>query len=203
MSAYSGPCKITAADAVIDSKVIRCDITVGASGLVIKNSYIYGSVLQEGGSPSFTVQDSFINGASPYACINCGVGYRNFTVLRTEIVGTNRGAYCESSCLIQDSWIHGTNLEPVPSNEAHASAVRVEQHTTLKHNTLSCDYTGPFPNSEIGCSADMSGYADFAPISIARRCHPPSPPPGTPSCALAHAGGTTGGTPTPPCPRAP
>ena len=164
MSAYSGPCKITAANTTIDSKVIRCDITVAASGLVIKNSYVHGSVLQEDGSPSFTVQDSLINGASPYACINCGVGNRNFTVLRTEIVGTNRGAYCEHSCLIQDSWIHGTNLEPVPSNQAHASAVRVEQHTTLKHNALSCDYTGPFPNDEIGCSADMSGYADFAPI---------------------------------------
>ena len=66
MSAYSGPCKIKAANATIDSKVIRCDITVGASGLVIKNSYVHGSVSQEGGSPSFTVLDSLINGASPY-----------------------------------------------------------------------------------------------------------------------------------------
>ncbi len=32
------------------------------------------------------------------------------------------------------------------------------------HNTLACDYTGPFNNNEIGCSADMSGYADFAAI---------------------------------------
>jgi hypothetical protein len=112
MSVYSGPCDITAANTVIDSQVIRCNITVGASGLVIKNSYIYGSVLQNGGSASFTVQDSLINGNNPWACINCGVGYRNFTVLRTEIVGTNRGAYCESTCTIQDSWIHGTNPSP-------------------------------------------------------------------------------------------
>jgi hypothetical protein len=164
MSAYAGPCTIAAADTLIDSKVIRCDITVRASGLVIRNSYVYGSVLQEGGSPSFRIEDSRIDGSGPWACLNCGVGYRSYTVLRSEIVGTNRGAYCESGCLIQDSWIHGTNLEPVASNVAHASAVRMEQNTNLKHNVLSCDYTGPFPNGEIGCSADLSGYPDFAPI---------------------------------------
>jgi hypothetical protein len=164
MSSYTGPCTVTAANTVIDSKVIRCDITVRAAGLLIKNSYVYGSVLQEGGSPSFRIEDSRIDGNNPWACINCGVGYRNYTVLRTEIVGTNRGAYCETGCLVQDSWIHGTNLEPVASNVAHASAVRMEQSTTLRHNVLSCDYTGPFPTDELGCSADLSGYADFAPI---------------------------------------
>jgi len=151
---------------VIDSQTINCDISVRASGLVIHNSVINGSVLQSDGvSAAFTISDSLIDGNNPWACINCGTGYRNFTILRTEILGTNRGAYCERSCLIQDSWIHGTNLEPVQSNQAHASAVRVEQGATLTHNTLACDYTGPFVNDEIGCSADISGYPDFAPIN--------------------------------------
>lgn len=163
---YTGPCKITAPNTVIDSKTINCDITVAGSGLIIRNSVVNGSVLQDdGASPSFTISDSLIDGRSPYACINCGTGYRNFTVLRTEIIGTNRGAYCERTCLIKDSWIHGTNLEPSATNEAHASAVRVEQGANLTHNTLACDYTGPFPNDEIGCSADISGYPDFAPIN--------------------------------------
>ena len=60
--------------------------------------------------------------------------------------------------------VHGTNLEPVASNRAHASAVRVEQYTHLDHNTLSCDFKGPYPNDELGCSADITGYPDFAPI---------------------------------------
>src|SRR5262245_51258905 len=45
MAAYSGPCNVTSANTVIESKVIRCNIVVGpgASGLVIRNSYIFGS----------------------------------------------------------------------------------------------------------------------------------------------------------------
>ncbi len=91
------------------------------------------------------------------------IGIDNFVVLRSEIVGGNGGIYCRLDCTIQDSWIHGTDLDP--DSEWHASAIRVEQHGTLIHNTLACDYAGPFNNPEIGCSADMTGYADFAPIT--------------------------------------
>ena len=42
--------------------------------------------------------------------------------------------------------------------------MREEQNTTVRHNSLWCSYTGPFVNSEIGCSADLTGYPDFAPI---------------------------------------
>jgi len=84
--------------------------------------------------------------------------------VRTEIINTNRAAYCQSSCLIQDSYFHGTNLWPDASNLAHASSVREEQNLTLRHNSLHCSYTGPFVNNEIGCSADLTGYPDFAPI---------------------------------------
>jgi len=187
MGTYSGSCTITAPNTTIDSKVINCSpllVGSGASGLVIKNSYVKGGVIQASGSASFTIQDSLIdNGVSypacsdsscpagKYACgdpnnatTECGVGYRNFTILRTEIINTNRAAYCESTCLIQDSYFHGTNLWPDASNAAHASSVRNEQYLTLRHNTLGCDFTGPFANPELGCSADMSGYPDFAPI---------------------------------------
>lgn len=165
LTSYTGPCTITADDTVIDGKTVTCDIEVQATRLVIRNSVIKGSVLQpEGATTSFTISDSVIDGNDPWGCVNCGVGYRNFTIQRTEIVGTNRGAFCQVTCLVEDSWIHDTNLEPVASNLAHASAVRVEQYATLRHNTLACDYPGPFPNDEIGCSADISGYPDFAPI---------------------------------------
>jgi hypothetical protein len=189
LSNYTGPCTITAANTVIDSKTVNCsplEVGSSASGLVIKNSRVNGGVIQEGGSATFTIQDSTIDNAvnypactapsscaaGKYACgdpnnatTQCGVGYRNFTILRTEILNTNRAAYCEKNCLIQDSYFHGTNLWPDHSNEAHASSVRVEQGVTLTHNSLACDYTGPFPNGELGCSADISGYPDFAPIN--------------------------------------
>jgi hypothetical protein len=187
MATYLGGCTITSANVVIDSKVVNCRTIVVAgsgAGFVLKNSYLNGGIVQSGGAAAFTVQDSFIdsgvqypacsNGSCPagkYACgdtsnatTDCGVTGSNFTILRTEIINSNRAAYCESSCLIQDSYFHGTNLWPDASNLAHASSVREEQNLTLRHNSLHCSYTGPFVNGEIGCSADLSGYPDFAPI---------------------------------------
>ena len=162
---YAGPCTISVANTIIDSKVVNCEINIRTTGVVIRNSEIHGSVGQSDGvSAAFRIEDSLIDGGDPYACIDCGVDGRNFTILRTEIRDTNRGAYCQHTCLIQDSWVHGTTLEPVASNRAHASGVRVEQHATLIHNTLACDFTGPFANSEMGCSADLTGYPDFAAI---------------------------------------
>lgn len=190
MAQYTGPCTINAANTVIDSKVVNCSpvlVGSGATGLIIKNSYVKGGVIQENGSASFTIQDSYIDNAvnypacsggscpaGKYACgdpnnatTDCGVGYKNFNIFRTEIVNTNRAAYCESTCTLENNYFHGTNLWPDVSNLAHASSVRNQQGLTLRHNSLGCDYQGPFPNDEIGCSADMSGYPDFAPIKNA------------------------------------
>jgi hypothetical protein len=188
MAAYSGPCEVTAANTTIDSQLVDCSpLIVGpdASGLLIKNSYVYGGVIQNSGAASFTIEDSMIDdavsypactapsscAAGEYACgdphnatAECGVGYQNFTITRTEIVNTNRAAYCETNCTIADNYFHGTNLWPDHTNMAHASSVREEQNTTITHNSLGCDYRGPFDNEEIGCSADLTGYPDFAPI---------------------------------------
>ena len=185
MATYTGSCTINAVNTVIDSKVVNCRaIDVRASGFVLKNSYLNGAIVQSSDADSYTVQDSFIDNAvsypacgdgscpaGKYACgdtgnatTDCGVGGSNFTILRTEIINTNRAAYCQFNCLIQDSYFHGTNLWPDASNLAHASSVREEQNLTLRHNSLHCSYTGPFVNHEIGCSADLTGYADFAPI---------------------------------------
>lgn len=167
-------------------------IAAGAQNVLIKNSYVLGGVIQqdENTTSSFTIQDSQIDNseaypacsdqnhdgqpdcpAGPYACgspvnqtTECGVGYSNYTILRSEIINSNRAAYCEYTCTIQDSYFHGTNLWPDSTNAAHASSVRNEQYLTLKHNAIGCDFKGPFANPELGCSADMSGYPDFAPI---------------------------------------
>ena len=104
-----------------------------------------------------------------------GLGFDNFVVLRTEVVGGQGGIDCRLNCTVQDSWVHGTDLDP--NSEWHASAIRVEQHSTLIHNSLACDWT-LITNNEIGCSADMTGYPDFAPITHntmewePRRCEP-------------------------------
>lgn len=188
MSAYTGGCTVNSPNVTIDSKIINCaPFTVGANaaGLIIKNSYLKGGVVQDSASASYTIQDSQLDNAvsrpactsgttcaaGKYACgdlnngtVDCGISGSNFTVLRTEVLHTNRGAYCQSTCTIQDSYFHGTNLWPDGSDMAHASGVREEQYLTFTHNSFGCDYNGPFTNNEIGCSADLTGYPDFAPI---------------------------------------
>lgn len=216
MATYTGSCTITTANFVIDSKVVNCrTIDVRANGFVLKNSYLNGGIVQGNGTPSFTVQDSLIDSsvsypacsdgscpAGKYACgdpnnqtTDCGVTGTNFTILRTEIIGSNRAAYCEAPgpCLIQDSYFHGTNLWPDKSNLAHASSVREEQNLTLRHNSLHCSYNGPWVNDEIGCSADLTGYPDFDPIknnTVDRNLFVASP--GSGFCMY---GGATGGKP--------
>lgn len=206
MSAYGGSCTLSAPNVTIDSKVINCSPLIVpnvATGLLIKNSYIHGGVVQPGGSdPSetaaFTIQDSYLDNAisypactggpyvgaqcpaGMYACgdpnngtTDCGTGYRNFNLYRNEFVHTNRSAYCASNCTIQDNYFHDVNYWPDSSNLAHGSSVRNEQNLTLTHNSLFCDFGRPghdsfdpaLINSDIGCSADMSGYPDFAPIT--------------------------------------
>jgi hypothetical protein len=161
LSNYSGPCTITTAGTVIDAKTVNCQLLIRANNVVIKRSHLKGGVSGlEADGASFTIQDSFLDNG---ICQNCSVDGWNFTIERTEITGSNRGAYCMHVCTVRDSWIHGTGLDP--NSEWHASAVRAEQYATLIHNVLACDYTGPFNNDEIGCSADMSGYPDFAPIT--------------------------------------
>lgn len=164
---YTGPCDITVDDTVIDSMLIdNCpdEINIDALNVTISNSHIVftsdgfggGINLPDDDTASLTLEDSWIDQAQ---CSDCGVDGWNFAIIRSEITGGNRGAYCSHNCLIQDSWIHGTNLDPLGG--AHASAARTEQFATIDHNSLSCDYVNPFPAEEAGCSANLTGYPDF------------------------------------------
>ena len=159
LTAYTGPCSITKNGTVIDAKLVKCDLSIQATGVVISRSRINGEINGgEGTGSSFTVEDSEVINPARAAC-QC-IGSDNFTVERTEIIGGNRGIYCRRHCTVADSYIHGSALLATQ----HASAVRVEQYSTIRHNTLDCDWTA-ITDSEIGCSADMTGYPDFAPIT--------------------------------------
>lgn len=159
LTGYTGPCTITTPGAVIDAKTVNCDLSIRADDVVIKRSRINGEINGgEGTGSSFTVQDSEVVNKARQSC-QC-IGSDNFTVLRTEIRGGNRGIYCRLHCVVADSWIHGSDLLLTQ----HASALRVEQYATVRHNTLACTWTGTLAN-DTGCSADMTGYPDFAPIT--------------------------------------
>ena len=164
LTAYTGPCTITTANTVIDSKTITCggNLDIRASGVVIRRSHFIGGVSYAGItvlSGSLTIEDSWIENR---VCRDCSVDAPGgtFTIRRTDISGSNRYVFCESTCRLEDNWLHDSGLST--NGDEHASAVRVQQNATLIHNSLHCSYTDP--QGERGCSADMSGYPDFAPI---------------------------------------
>jgi len=155
---YTGSCTITTANTVINAKLVNCSLGIRARGVVIKNSRIVGDV---GGSSdaSFRLEDSEVDASPNGPRQATGVGSDNFVVLRSEIKGGNRGVYCRRNCEVRDSWIHGTEI----TGDWHASAIRMEQGSTIIHNTLACDWLIPTPQDG-GCSANLTGYPDFAPI---------------------------------------
>jgi hypothetical protein len=91
-----------------------------------------------------------------------GVGADNFTVLRSEIIGGNRGIYCRRNCEVRDSWVHGTKV----TADWHASGIRASQGSRIIHNTIACD-TQPTPQDG-GCSADVTMYGDFEAVRDVR-----------------------------------
>jgi hypothetical protein len=150
------------ANTVIDSKTINCDIDVRTTGVVIRRSHVNGNVTgPEGPGTSFRVEDSFVDGSPNGPRADRSIGYDNFVVLRSEIVGGQGEVYCRRNCTVQDSWMHGQDL----ADGYHASAVRVEQGSTLIHNTIACDWMFANDATDTGCSADQTGYPDFAPIN--------------------------------------
>jgi hypothetical protein len=157
LAPYSGPCTIDVAGTVIDGKAIDCSLSIRAANVTIKNSRVRGSVSTQN-SGSFTIVDSEVHVGRVGSAGGTGLGSENFKAIRVEVTGGNRGAWC-NNCTIQDSWIHGQDVENV---YFHASGVRQDQGATLIHNTVVCD----IPDNSLGggCSASLTGYGDFAPV---------------------------------------
>ena len=161
LTAYTGPCTITAAGTVIDAKLVTCaTLDIRAANVTIRNSRLYRVDVTDADTPtaSFTITDSTVENAAREQCL-C-IGGHDFTVLRVEVVGGNRSVYCMLRCVVQDSWLHGQLLQ----GAQHGSGLREEQFTTARHNTLVCDFPTVDDTTGLGCSADLTGYPDFAPI---------------------------------------
>jgi hypothetical protein len=157
LTAYTGPAIIDVPGTVIDGKIINVQLNIRAANVTIKNSkYIAGSLYVDSGSLMFT--DSEADFTSNI--ISDGIKGSNLTVLHSNLYGGRREFYCNSNCTLQDSYLHDQLADP--TGAAHESAARVEQYTTLKHNTLNCN--APLIPPDAGCSANQTGYPDFVPI---------------------------------------
>ncbi|WP_051256485.1 DUF4082 domain-containing protein [Cystobacter fuscus] len=159
LTPYTGPCTVTAANMVIDSKTVNCDLVIRASGVTIRNSKINGTVSTEENSTgySFTLTDSHVDAGDR---IVTGVGAVNFTAVRVHVEGGNRSIHCWRDCEIRDSYVHGQMTDE--TGTAHESGIRMGRNATIRHNTITCD--APDVPPDAGCSAALTGYGDFAPV---------------------------------------
>lgn len=193
LSSYTGPCAITADNTVIDAKTVNCVLSVRAANVQITRSQINGGVdvpSTASSNASFAISDSSIFIGDN---LNTGLMRRNFTANRVDIVGGRRSVYCASNCTVENSWVHAQGGDP--DGAAHFSGVRMEQYTTYRHNSITCEATR-VPGS--GCSAGLTGYGDFAPIQnnlIEKNLFYRGANGGSTACAYGGSSGDDGGKP--------
>lgn len=155
LTEYAGPCVVSVANTVITAKTINCSLIIEATGVVISRSRINGSIANDSVSSSFTIKDSEVHVGNQ---LGTGIGNLNYTALRVEVTGGNRSMNCDANCLIEDSYVHGQFRDD--TGLAHESGIRMSENVVLRHNSILCD--APDVPPDAGCSADLTGYGDFA-----------------------------------------
>jgi Bacterial TSP3 repeat len=160
LTAYTGPCRITTAGTVIDGQRVNCSLEIVAQNVEVRNSEVNGTVGIDGPDRSLTVVDSTLDAGPVNANTNDGpraICCRDFTLVRVETVRGISGGWCEASCTVRDSWIHGQDRDE--GGHAHQSGFRLGSGGRFIHNTIRCD--APEVPPDAGCSADVTGYGDF------------------------------------------
>jgi hypothetical protein len=148
------------AGTVIDSKTITADLQVQAKNVIIRNSQINGTVYSDSttNTGSFTITDSSVNVGNQ---AGTGIGDANFTATRVNVTGGNRSINCYANCTVQDSYVAGQFTDH--TGVYHESGIRVNTNSHLLHNTIAC--TAPDVAPDAGCSAAVTGYPDFDPVT--------------------------------------
>lgn len=173
LTAFSG-CTISSSG-TYDHKQFNCEgdeLVINANNVTITNSYVKGPIDHNGNG--LTISDTEIDATPTPGTLITGYtfdgddsntnGSSTTTFTRVNIHGGRSNWYCPRNCTMQDSYTHGVEIPTTgPGSDAHMSAARQEQTTTYIHNTIACDWFPPTA-ADGGCSADATGYPDFAPI---------------------------------------
>lgn len=166
---YTGPCVISTANTVIDSKIIDgCDgVGIQAANVTIKNSKINTYIALDTDRPngltwSLTIQDSEINAGN---VLQSALSNAQITALRINVHGAINGMECDppiTHCSIRDSYIHGPTF--VNDIDTHLGGFLSDGGTniTIQHNTIMCDT--PVNNVGGGCTGDLNLIPNFAAI---------------------------------------
>jgi len=165
---YTGPCLITTANTVIDSKTVNCTLDIKAANVQITKSKVNGQVWLDTDAPGSTGWSASVTDTEvdPGVIQNTAVGVGNITVTRANLHGGQNAAQCEgnttSVCTIQDSWLHGQTL-PANANW-HLDGFITDGDVPpgvikLIHNRVVCDMAPN--NSDGGCTGDIALIPNF------------------------------------------
>jgi hypothetical protein len=102
LTAYTGPCTISAPNTVIDSKLINCALDVEAPGVTIQDSKINGQVFNNS-SGILVIKDTEIDGGNDHSET---VGGNDITILASNLHGDQHEVYCGDNCTVENSWLH-------------------------------------------------------------------------------------------------
>ena len=160
LSNYSGPCTIDKSGTILDSQRVHCEpLTIAASGITISRSRL-GPINMDGEHFSASIVDSEIDAGS---FIGPAIGYANISLLTSEVRGGQHSVLCSRNCLIERSLLHDQSLPAGEARHNNAFLSNGGDNIAIRHNTLQC--TPPDNAAGGGCSADLSLFGDFEPIT--------------------------------------
>ncbi len=165
LAPYVGPCTITETVVLsaVDATEVCPAIVVQAAGVRIEASRVprvESTATQVDPTFSVEVVDSEVVAGG---WIGGAVWGSNLTVRRTDVTGGQHSVHCGSHCVVEDSWLHD-QFNP-DGEAAHNNAFISNGGTDMvvRHNTLHC--TAELNDTGGGCTADLSLFGDFEPIS--------------------------------------
>ncbi len=144
---------------MIDAQEVACDLVVRASGVRITRS---STRRIEIGEPpaSVVVEDTDIDAGE---WVGGAVAFGSVTLKRVDVRGGQHSVQCSEKCLVEDSWLHAQSLPPDEPRHLNAFISNGGSDMVLRHNVLSCDR--PVNEVDGGCTADLSLFGDFGPVS--------------------------------------
>jgi hypothetical protein len=161
LSPYSGPCTISSSVTLTAVDATSCGgLLIRAANVTISKSLLPRIDATSGSSASVTITDSTVRGGN---WSDGAVWGSNFTLVRSEVTGGQHNVHCNDNCTVIDSWLHDQYNPDGQGYHNNAFITNGGSHMVLRHNTLHC--TAILNSSDGGCTADVSLFGDFDPVS--------------------------------------
>jgi hypothetical protein len=162
LRAYDGPCTITSTRTISGVDATQaCDaLLIRAPDVVIRNSLLPRIDATDGGTSSVRLIDATVRGGQ---WVGGSIWGYNIDARRVDVTGGQHTFQCNDHCTVTDSWLHDQYNPDGESFHNNAFISNGGTDMVVRHNTL---HRTPLLNStDGGCTADLSLFGDFDPIS--------------------------------------